>query len=306
MSHKARVTGTIFGIERYAIHDGPGIRTLVFLKGCPLQCPWCQNPEGLDPKPQLAFFPDKCIECWRCIDTCPYNAMVRAKRGRVKILRKRCKVSGKCVETCPSEALKLIGKTVSAEDVFKEAVKDLPFYRNSGGGVTLTGGEPLMQPDFAAEVLKLCKEKGIHTAIETSGYTSWENIGKVLPFTDLFLYDIKHLAPSKHKELVGASNELILGNAERISEMDKPMVIRIPVIPGFNDSDDNMRATAEFAARLKSVERIELLPYHNLGEPKYKRLGLRYDLKGLIPPSREHMMRTCRLAEASGVRCVIV
>lgn len=202
--------------------------------------------------------------------------------------------------------MKIVGKVMTVDETFREIIKDLPFFRNSGGGITLSGGEPLMQVDFAVELLKTCNENNIHTAIETSGYSSWDNIIKILPFTDLFLYDIKHMDPSKHEQFIGVSNHLILENVRKISDRGKDIIIRVPVVPGINDSDDNLKAIATFVSQLKSVKRITLLPYHSLGEPKYTQFGLRYKLNGLTPPKREQMDRACSLIEAKGLRCMVL
>lgn len=287
--------GLIFDIQRYSIHDGPGIRTLVFMKGCPLSCIWCCNPESQSPSQEIMVTPNKCIGCKRCIEVCPTGAA--EKKDPVEA-HQLCVVCGKCVKACPSTARQLAGRYMSLEEVMKEVEKDFPFYQRSGGGMTVTGGEPLMQADFVRMLLKSCQEKGIHTAIETCGYAEWEDFKNVLEYVDLTLYDIKYMNSEKHRELMGVGNELILQNAKKVAKLGKDMVIRVPVIPDCNDSLENMEAIAEFARTLEGVEEIHLLPYHRLGESKYDRLGKSYKLKGVKPLDKESLSKQKKIIES--------
>lgn len=282
------LSGVVFNIERFAIHDGPGIRTLVFLQGCPLACLWCQNPEGQSKHPILLFFENKCVKCLRCLTACPTGATFMSKDGRIAVDRTLCENCFKCVEVCPSGARKASGRLMSSKEVVDELEKDFIFYRRSGGGITLSGGEPTMQPEFAAEVLKECRAKHIHTCIETCGYTPWGTLKRLLCYTDLVLYDIKHMDEEKHIRFTGVSNRLILANAKRIAVEGVKIVIRVPLITGFNDDVDNIRALAEFADDL-GVKCVDLLPYHRLGVSKYKLLQREYLLEHLEPPTKEHV-----------------
>jgi len=287
--------GLIFDIQRYSIHDGPGIRTLVFTKGCPLSCIWCCNPESQSPSQEIMVTPNKCIGCKRCIEVCPTGA---AEKKDPLEARELCIVCGSCVKACPSTARQLVGRYMSLEEVMEEVEKDFPFYQRSGGGMTVTGGEPLMQADFVRMLLKSCQEKGIHTAIETCGYAEWEDFKNVLEYVDLTLYDIKYMNSEKHRELMGVGNELILQNAKKVAKLGKDMVIRVPVIPDCNDSLENMEAIAKFARTLEGVEEIHLLPYHRLGESKYDRLGKSYKLKGVKPLDKESLSKQKKIIES--------
>lgn len=245
--------GIVFDIQRFSVHDGPGIRTTVFMKGCPLRCAWCHNPEGLTGEPQLQYFADKCIGCGSC--------------GKNKQFTD--------AEKCPAGALKVCGKVMDEEEVFREIQKDRIFYADNGG-VTFSGGECLLQADFVAAVLGRAKEAGLHTAIDTAGYVHWLDIQKTLDCCDLYLYDIKCMDPSLHKAYTGVDNTRILENLRRLSETGKNIWIRIPVIPGFNDCSEEMTAIADFVITLSSVKQITLMSYHTLGASKYETLGLTY------------------------------
>ena len=263
--------GVIFNIQRYSIHDGPGIRTTVFLKGCQLACFWCQNPESQRIRPDLFLKKSACTACGRCVAACPEGANSIVD-GASAIDREKCVACGKCVESCPNGARTLMGKWVDTDEVMREVIRDRRFYDKSGGGVTLSGGDPTAQPKFARALLKASKEAGLHTAIETCGCTSWPILESLLDHVDLVLFDIKHSDPARHREGTGKPNRLILENAAKIARA-KPLRIRVPVIPGFNDSAEQIRAIANLVKeRLGPIE-IDLLPYNRMGESKYEFLG---------------------------------
>lgn len=287
--------GTVFNIQRYSIHDGTGIRTLVFMKGCPLRCKWCANPEGLTPQKCVMFVETKCYGCTRCVQACP-NQSIYIEDGAIHWDKSKCTECFACVKACPVGARQIEGDEYDVDTLVEKVKRDKIFYRR-GGGVTVSGGEPLMQADFVAEFLMTCKEReGLHTAIETSSYASWEKAKKVFDYVDLFHMDIKHMDSDVHKELTGVPNELILGNIKRTSEYydfnTRKMIIRIPVIPGLNSDDENIRKTAEFAKELGTVQMIQLLPYHNMGAIKYERTKWSgsYQLNDLEPMASDELM----------------
>lgn len=297
--------GIIFNIQRFSVHDGPGIRTTIFFKGCPLHCLWCDNPEGQKAAPEMVFWKERCIHCETCVGICPYNAIKTTDRRSKMIVKDRCTVCGRCLDTCYSKALEQIGKYMTVDEVLEEIERDRIFFEASGGGVTASGGEPTAQPEFLTELLKRCKERQIHTAIETCGYAEWSVLERVLKYTDLVLYDIKDMDSVKHKKYAGMHNELILENAKKISSKLVPMVVRIPVIPGYNDREDNIEATSRFISKLPGVREVDLLPYHQFGEAKYKRLSLKYRLKGLKPPREEHLRSIKEKIESIGIEVKI-
>jgi len=300
-SKRTDIVGCVFNIERFAIRDGPGIRTTVFLKGCPLRCLWCANPESISPVPQLFYFENLCTRCYRCVEACPNKATTKTQDGAIKIDRSLCKACGKCVEVCPNKAREISGKPMTVEQVLEEVKKDALFYQNSGGGVTVSGGEPTLQPDFLWHLLQRCQESGIHTTLDTSGFVKPEILRRVLEHTDLVLYDIKHMDPAKHKELTGVDNRLILENARMIAAMGKPMIIRVPLIPGHNDSKENLKALAEFMLSL-GLKRVDLLPYHSLGKIKYYRLGMEYKLSDLKPYEGDEIAKIKADLESYGLQ----
>ena len=288
MPQAVQPNGLVFKIQRHALHDGPGIRTLVFLKGCPLRCLWCFNPESHSTRPQVMHDPAKCLGCGECGQACPRPDAIEFTNRGVALKRGVCDGCGLCVQACPSGAMTLWGEGMTVAQVMRQVLKDKVFYERSGGGVTLSGGEVAMQPDFAAAVLKSCQENAIHTAIETSGYAPWSSLNKIIQYCRLVLYDLKAMDPVKHLELTGVDNSLILQNARAIANLEVPMIIRVPLIPGCNDSSQNLKATAEFVANhLPGVSELHLLPYEMIGEIKYQRLGRDYALKSLMPPSDE-------------------
>lgn len=256
------LTATIFDIERNSFVDGPGIRTTAFFKGCNLKCAWCHNPESQDFKPQMMFYQDKCIGCGKCKEICPTP--------------NHCTLCGKCTLYCPVDARKVCGKEYTVDEVFAEIIKDKSYYENSGGGVTFSGGECMLQIDFLCEILKKCKENGLHTAVDTAGHVPFDSFEKILPYTDLFLYDIKIFDREKHKKYVGAHNDLILENLKKLFKANAKIWIRIPIIPTVNDSIEEMKKIKDFLKTTGMPEKIELLPYHAMGENKYFALGKEY------------------------------
>lgn len=271
---------TVFEIKRFAVHDGDGIRTTVFLKGCPLRCLWCHNPEGLSAKPQLAYYAHKCIGCGECVKVCPTGAHSFFE-GAHRFDRKKCIACGKCVDTCFSDSLTLYGKEMTVEELLPLLLEDRAFYENSGGGVTISGGECLMQADFCAELLKALKKEGIHTAVDTSGFVSRETLDKVIPYTDIFLYDLKAFDEDVHKRCTDVPNGVILENLRYLDACSKKAEIRIPFVPGYND--DQMEKLAAFLKTLHNITAVRVLPYHNYAGSKYRALDIPDTLPKELP-----------------------
>jgi len=270
MAEDNKPQGIIFNIQRYSIHDGPGIRTTVFFKGCPLRCFWCQNPESQVLVPQTFFYRERCTRCGECVKVCPTGASHLLDTSS-EIDRDKCITCGKCAEVCPNEARKPVGTYMTVDEVIREVLKDARFYANSGGGVTLSGGEPLLQPEFASALLEKCKFHGLHTALETCGYAPWSAVEQVLRNIDFVLHDIKHVDEKKHITGTGVSNRLIIENARKIARL-KPMRVRVPLIPGFNDSEQDILEIARFVRSELGAIPVDLLPYNKMGESKYKLL----------------------------------
>ncbi len=285
----------IFNVQRFSIHDGPGIRTTVFLKGCPLKCIWCANPESQKMSPELYNVKTHCIGCGACIESCQHGTLFFGKSG-IEIDRSKCHACGVCASECYSGALKMMGEERTVDEIFREIEKDTVFYDNSGGGYTLSGGEPLLQAQFCLELVEMCKNTGFHGAIETSGYGDTQDLKQLARMLDLVFFDIKEMDDRKHRSFTGVSNELIIHNLEEIQEDAKEIIIRTPVIPGLNDSIENITKIAELCNRLKRVQKWELLPYHKLGEYKYESLGRDYELKEIRPPDKKHMQQLLEIA----------
>ncbi len=294
---KQQNAGLVFNIQSFSLHDGPGIRDLVFMKGCPLQCKFCCNPESQSPYPELSLKEEHCIGCGECKNACPADAISLSPAGKARIDRIRCTNCGLCAEVCPSEALKLLGKYMSVEEILRIVDEDSPFYWRSGGGITISGGEPTFQADFVHELLKEAKRRYIHTVVETCGHCDWDSLEKVCRYARLVFYDLKHMDSNEHLAFTGVTNNLILANIEKLSSRFPyiPIIVRTTVVPGFNDSIDNIKATVEFLKDISSLEKYQLLPYHSFGEPKYHQLGKKYPLEELKRPIKINLEKLKRI-----------
>jgi len=292
-------TGVIFDVKRFSIHDGPGIRSTVFFKGCPLTCAWCHNPESQSIKPELIFRPSRCLACGECVDACPHEA-IQFIDGRIVQDWNLCQVNGACVGVCYPGAREIIGKQISPEAVVQELTQDRVFYQASGGGVTISGGEPLAQPDFLKEILSLCKKEDLSTALDTCGAVDWEDLEDQLPFLDLVLYDLKIIDDTLHKEYTGVSNRQILENFRRLLEYEVDVSVRRPVIPGVNDSEEEIGQLCKYLEGKNDRIKIDLLPYHSLSQDKYLRLGRGKESSEWQTPSPDLMDRIKKQLEEFG------
>ena len=294
----------IANIQGYSIHDGPGIRTVVFLKGCPLRCRWCANPENLQDRVRVGFLANLCQRCGRCAKACPRGAILPDPERRID--RSRCDECGKCVEACFYEALVRYGKPMTAEETFEKVRRDKIFYDSSGGGVTVSGGEPLTQADFVAELFTLCRGAGIHTCAETCGCVPRSALETLLPLTDVFYFDLKLMDSLKHREYTGQGNESILENARFLAGSGAALLFRQPLIPGINNTEENVRATAAFIRSLGREDlQLQLLPYHRMGTSKYAALDIPYTLEDLPPMSGGEAESVRALYAACGVPCTV-
>ena len=291
--------GNIFDIQRFCVHDGPGIRTTVFVKGCPLRCQWCHNPESQKKELSVAYYDGKCIACGACVNACEHNCHalestddLTRNRPNHKIDREKCIKCGICSKACPTGAIELLGRQVSVEEVMSEVVRDKTFYKNSGGGMTVSGGEPLMQSEFLLALLKSAKEQGIHTCIETCGFASAETVRSIAPYTELFLYDIKETDPERHKALTGAPLDVIISNLKLLDGLGAKTVLRCPLIPEKNFRDEHLRGIAKLAAELENVTEINVMAYHTLGSSKYEALSMADEMKG-IPAMTDGQKKEC-------------
>jgi pyruvate formate lyase activating enzyme len=261
--------GLVFDVQRFSVHDGPGIRTTIFFKGCPLRCPWCQNPESLRPHAEIAFYADRCRGTGDCVAACSRRAV---QRGAERILREQCDACGLCIPACPFGALQKVGRSVPLDALFDEVLRDRPFYASSGGGVTLSGGEPTMQMEFAGAFAQRCRESDLSVGIQTCGAFRWEAFASYLPLFEFIHFDLKLINPQAHRSIIGAENHTILANAGRLLEAGSAVLFRMPVIPGYTDTKENLRDVATFLHEHRA-RKIHLLPYHPMGESKLPRLG---------------------------------
>lgn len=295
--------GVVFNIQRFSVHDGPGIRTTVFMKGCPLRCLWCSNPESQDFFPELMVRDINCKGCGECVKACPKGAItITKKEGRV-IDRNKCDQCLICADTCIYNSLNVCGRYMTAEEILDEVMKDIDFYKNSGGGITVSGGEPLSQCEFVTALLKDCKKEGLHTALDTTGYAPWEKMEKVLRSVDLVLYDIKHLDPHEHKRTTGVGNSLILENLIKASKVTD-IWLRIPLIADFNDSEEYIKDIVILGKNI-GAKKISLLPYHEGGRSKSEQLGLSYQFPDGIAPSDEHINNLKEVVGKGGIKAAI-
>lgn len=297
-------TGTIFDIKKFAIHDGPGVRTTVFLKGCPLSCWFCHNPEGQSSEVELLLRSGRCNRCGDCVDCCPRDAITLNEEA-VQIDRYRCDLCGACVDVCLPGALELAGREVSVGEVMAEVEQDVVYYDQSGGGVTFSGGEPLAQPSFLLALLRACRERGIRTALDTSGYAAPGVFRRIAGHVDLFLYDLKLMSEERHREFTGVSVAPIHDNLRWLSEQNASVVVRFPLLPGINDDGDNLRAIGEFLSSLAVLYPLDILPYHRMGVDKYVRLDRGYRMPDLEPPSRERLGAVVGQLSGYGLRVTV-
>ena len=285
------IKGLIFDVKRYAINDGPGIRVVVFFKGCNLNCVWCHNPEGISGKIEKMYSSAKCIKCGFCVAACPVKALTLIQEGIVTD-KALCILCGKCAEVCPAKAIEMSGYYTTVAALMEKIEKERIFFDQSGGGVTFSGGEPLLQPEFLMELLDECGQRGIHRAVDTAGLVDIEVLLKVAKRTDLFLFDLKMMDSARHKEWTNTGNEKILGNLKALAETGANIIVRIPLIEGVNDDDANIEETAKFIARLAGEKKqVNLIPYHNIAQTKYQRLGKPDDFKRLREPGKENLER---------------
>ena len=303
MSDNSEEKGVVFNIQRFAIQDGPGIRTTVFFKGCPLHCNWCSNPESVKLHPEIITRDVKCIRCGKCIEACPQKAISVVEDVRV-IDWAKCDYCLKCAEVCPSKSIEAVGEYKTVAEVMDTVMRDANYYRRTGGGMTLSGGEPLLQWQFALALLREGKEQGLHTALDTTGHADWEVLDKVMEFTDLVLYDLKHMDSAKHQEGTGVPNERILENLKKAANRPGAHIwVRIPLVPTFNDTEAEFGEMCKFALSLgDAMEKVSILPYHKYAETKYTAIGREYPYKGIDLLTDERVEELRQLVESNGLK----
>lgn len=290
--------GIVFDIKRYAIHDGPGLRTTVHLKGCPLSCWWCHNPESISMSPAVLFRGSRCVGCGECVKACPKGALTAGEGGLVRDAA-LCEGCGICADVCPSGAQELCGRKMSVEELMAELRKDEIFFRD--GGVTFSGGEPLLQPEFLTAALRACGSEGYHRTVDTCGFVGGETLLQAAKHTDLFLYDLKHMDPGKHRLYTGADNTVILENLVLLAGSGAKINIRFPFMPGLNSDEANVRALADFVAGLDGITQVNILPYHTVAKGKHERWSMDYRLPQLLPPDEQQTRRAAEIIESYGV-----
>lgn len=296
--------GILFDIKKFSIHDGPGIRTTIFLKGCPLHCAWCHNPEGISPLKEIQFWVKRCIGCHECIQACEHQA-ISILEGKPIRDTNLCQGCGICAEVCPAEATEIIGRTMTVADVLREIEKDVLYYDQSGGGVTFSGGEPLLQITFLEALLRACKDHGIHTAVDTSGYVKFHNFQRLMSLTDLYLFDVKIMDNDRHLHYTGVPNQLILKNLGELTLSGAEIIVRIPIIPGVNDDPENIDKVGQFLKSLGRIHPVNILPYHRAATDKYKRMNNKYQFQDVRPPTVEQLTNIAEHLESFGL-CVSI
>jgi pyruvate formate lyase activating enzyme len=294
-------TGKVFDIQKFSLHDGPGIRTTVFFKGCPLNCWWCHNPESQAFGLEMMFQAKRCIRCGACEAVCTHGA-ISQNGDLVSTNEEACTLCGACVESCYAEAREIVGQEMTVAQVMAEIERDVIFYDESSGGVTFSGGEPLLQGDFLCSLLKACKDREIHTTLDTCGFAAWETLDRTRGFVDLFLYDLKLMDDAKHRELTGVPNDLILNNLRMLSDRGHNIILRLPIIPGVNDDEKNIRQTGEFATTSLGLNQVDILPYHHTAADKYSRLKRAYELSKIRPPSNDDVAKIAQILRGFGLQ----
>ncbi|WP_240205687.1 glycyl-radical enzyme activating protein [Vibrio sp. CyArs1] len=284
---QSSTTGVVFDIQKFSVNDGPGVRTAVFMKGCQMKCVWCHNPESLSAQKQLAFNADKCVGCRRCEQVCPNNVHSFDAEGNHNVDFDACQTCGQCVDACMQDALKIYGKEMTVEQVFAEVIKDKVYFDKSGGGITLSGGEALKQFEFCLALAKMCKANDVHVCVETNGASKTEHYRMIAPYVDLFLFDYKATGDELHKTLTGMTRRLVDTNLQLLNEINASVILRCPMIPGYNLSDDHFAAIAQHAKSMTNIQKVEVLPYHNFGKEKATEIGKTYDVDAEMPDDNE-------------------